>query len=106
MDDDQYAQAPPTRTTSYFDEVMSVSDAQLQISNYMRNSHSKSSLKIALNYLTSLIKSGKPSKMMLIVDSKIVTLMIPLILDPDTQIRTIVLQLFTRISVAFTYQNV
>jgi hypothetical protein len=42
---------------------------------------------------------------MLIVDSKVVNLLIPLMLDSDLQIRTIVLQTFTRISVAFTYTN-
>ncbi len=51
------------RSSEYYSEVMSVSDSHLQIANYLNGQSSKSSLKIALNYVSSLVKSNKVSKL-------------------------------------------
>lgn len=64
------------RSSEYYSEVMSVSDSHLQIANYLNGSFSKSSVKIALNYVSSLIKSNKISKLQVLVDSRITNLLI------------------------------
>ncbi|CAD8184042.1 unnamed protein product [Paramecium pentaurelia] len=87
------------RSSEYYSEVMSVSDSHLQIANYLNGSFSKSSVKIALNYVSSLIKSNKISKLQVLVDSRISNLLIQLVTDQE--FRTVVLQMFAHITIAF-----
>lgn len=87
------------RTAEYYSEVISISDAQLQIANYLSGQFSKSSLKISLNYLSALIKSNKFSKLQVLVDSRIANFLIQLIADND--FAKLVLPIFVSLSQAF-----
>ncbi|KAM3142068.1 hypothetical protein pb186bvf_005722 [Paramecium bursaria] len=87
------------RTAEYYNEVISISDAQLQIANYLSGHHSKTSLKIALNYVGSLVKCNKLAKLQVLADTRITSMLVSLITENES--RTMVVGMLHHISNSF-----